>query len=155
MWNRLTLFLLSIIMIACSSGSDKEQGLYNERLRPQFHYLAQTGWINDPCGLVYYDGEYHMFPIAHPDNWDGGELSHWGHAVSPDLIHWEQLPWALEPDTLGGIWAGSMVVDHHNSAGFQTGDEKTLVALYSASSQVQCLAYSNDRGRTWNRSNRR
>ena len=125
-----------------------EATLYKERLRPQFHFTVDRGWSQDPVGLVYYDNEYHMFPLNSPYNTDGKNL-HWGHAVSNDLIHWKELPIALYPDSLGAMWSGSVVIDHHNTSGFQKGDEKVMVAIYSASSQVQCLAYSNDRGRTW------
>ena len=125
--------------------------IYKEKLRPQFHFTAKRGWIQDPVGLVFYDGEYHMFPLHCPYNWDE-KSHHWGHAVSKDLIHWEELPTAMYPDKLGEMYSGSVVVDYDNSSGFQTGEEKVMVAAYSANSgetQVQCLAYSNDRGRTW------
>lgn len=114
----------------------EEETIYKERLRPQFHFTARRGWIQDPVGLVFYDGEYHMFPLHCPYSWHEKE-HHWGHAVSNDLIHWRELPTAMFSDELGAMFSGSVVVDHNNSSGFQTGEEKVMVAVYSASSQVQ------------------
>jgi fructan beta-fructosidase len=101
--------------------------------------------------MVYYEGEYHLFYQFNPFGTRWQNMS-WGHAVSRDLIHWEHLPVALYPDSLGTIFSGSAVVDENNTAGFQTGSEKTLLAFYSQSErggQWQSLAYSNDKGRTW------
>jgi fructan beta-fructosidase len=132
--------------------------LYAEALRPQFHFTSATNWLNDPNGLVYYKGEYHLFFQHNPSGIDWGNMT-WAHAVSPDLLHWRQMDDALKPDRLGTMFSGSAAVDWNNTAGFQTGDEKTLVALYTAAGGTspeskgqpftQCLAYSTDRGRTW------
>ncbi len=134
------------------------ENLYQEKYRPQFHFSAQRGWINDPNGLVYYDGEYHLFFQHNPYGWNWGNMT-WGHAVSKDLIHWEELGDAIHPDAHGTIFSGSAVVDHHNTTGFQTGAEPPLVCIFTyaggnnlSSKDVpftQGLAYSNDRGRTW------
>jgi fructan beta-fructosidase len=133
-----------------------DQVLYDETHRPQFHFTAQKNWINDPNGLVYYQGEYHLFFQHNPTSVLWGNMT-WGHAISTDLVHWTQLEHALYPDDLGTIFSGSAVVDWHNTSGLQEGDEPPLIILYtSAGAHVpepvpftQSLAYSNDRGRTW------
>lgn len=130
------------------NGADS---LYREANRPQFHFSTRRGWINDPNGLVYYDGEYHLFYQHNPyeRNW---ENMHWGHAVSKDLIHWNELSDALYPDKQGTMFSGTAVVDYKNTSGFKTGKEDVIVAAYTADSpdnEVQCVAFSNDRGRTF------
>jgi fructan beta-fructosidase len=101
--------------------------------------------MNDPNGMVYFNGEYHLFYQFHPADIVWGPM-HWGHAVSTDLVHWQTLPIALYPDANGTIFSGSVVVDHHNTAGF---GENALVAVYSYHTQTQGVAYSTDSGRTW------
>ena len=130
--------------------------LYHELHRPQFHFSPKTNWTNDPNGLVYYEGEYHLFFQHNPTSVKWGNMT-WGHAVSRDLVHWTQLSHAIEPDELGTIFSGSAVVDRNDSAGFRTGDEHVLVAFYTSAGAhapsptefTQSIAYSNDRGRTW------
>jgi sucrose-6-phosphate hydrolase SacC (GH32 family) len=121
---------------------------YQEGYRPRFHFTAPKGWLNDPNGLVYYAGEYHLFYQSNPYGTEWGNMT-WGHAVSPDLIHWENLPPAFEPDAGCPAYSGSVVVDWGNTSGFGTGSEKPLVLLWTSFGCGQRLAYSNDRGRTW------
>jgi sucrose-6-phosphate hydrolase SacC (GH32 family) len=131
--------------------------LFSERYRPQFHYTTAKGWINDPIGLVFYEGEYHIFndhnPFScrFPGGKTNGEQSHWSHAVSTDLVHWKHLPIAVYPDNNGACWSGSGVVDWKNTTGFQMGKEPPLVLVYTSAGKSfgQSLVYSNDRGRTW------
>ncbi|MDR0393827.1 MAG: glycoside hydrolase family 32 protein [Tannerella sp.] len=125
--------------------------LYKEANRPQLHFTPKRGWHNDPNGLIYYEGEYHLFYQHNPYERDWGNM-HWGHAVSKDLIHWEELPLALYPDEHGTMFSGSAVIDYKNTAGFNKGKTPAMVAVYTADNpekQVQCIAYSLDRGRTW------
>lgn len=131
--------------------------LYREALRPQFHFTAQRHWINDPNGLVYHDGEYHLYFQHTPGSMVHGRTT-WGHAVSTDLVHWKQLHTAaLDVDESGWMWSGSAAVDHHDTGGFQEGDAPPLIAFYTAGGErvfpgkrcIQCIAHSNDRGRTW------
>ncbi|MCB8945965.1 MAG: glycoside hydrolase family 32 protein [Ardenticatenaceae bacterium] len=128
------------------------QVLYAEPYRPQYHFTPVSGWMNDPNGLLFYDGEYHLYYQAIPHSHESEGPKHWGLAISSDLVHWRQMPTALAPDGLGEIWSGSAVVDWHNSCGLQSGAEKVLVALYTnftPTSQQQSMAFSVDRGRSW------
>lgn len=124
---------------------------YNEPYRPQYHFTPEANWMNDPNGMVYYEGEYHLFYQYHPFGTHWGPM-HWGHAVSKDLVHWEHLPVALEPDEHGFVFSGSAVVDWNNTSGFGTDPKHPpLVAVFTQAKdkQVQSLAYSTDKGRTW------
>ncbi len=136
------------LVVGCGSREQEGQasGTYDERFRPQYHFSPRENWMNDPNGLVYYEGEYHLFFQHNPsgNTWDN--IS-WGHAVSEDLARWEQLPVALEPDDLGLIFSGSAVVDERNTSGFFDGGPG-LVAIYTNAGgkdyeeQVQSVAYS-------------
>jgi len=124
--------------------------LYHETYRPQFHFTAKKNWLNDPNGLMYYKGEYHLFFQHNPSGIDWGNMT-WGHAVSPDMIHWKQLDNAIYPDELGTIFSGSGVVDWSNTAGFKNGNKAVMVCIYTSAGDpfTQSIAYSNDKGRTW------
>jgi fructan beta-fructosidase len=125
------------------------QTLYREKHRPQFHFSSRRGWNNDSNGLVFYQGRYHLYYQHNPYGWNWGNM-HWGHAVSTDLVHWEELPIALYPRQFGDwCFSGSAVVDANNTAGFQAGQDKVIVAAYTSTGRGECIAYSNDRGRTF------
>jgi len=149
--NKLPVFLLSALLTPTLTlnAQTAERTFYNETHRPQFHYTPQKNWMNDPNGMIYLDGEYHLF-YQH-DNYDKvfSNMS-WGHAVSTDLVHWKELPKAIVPDNdgLGMIFSGSAVLDKNNSAGFGA---NALVAFYTSTNpqQQQSMAYSTDKGRTW------
>ncbi|MBW5447589.1 glycoside hydrolase family 32 protein [Cohnella sp. CFH 77786] len=128
-----------------------------EKYRPRFHFTPPANWMNDPNGLVYFNGEYHLFYQHYPHGTKWGPM-HWGHAVSRDLMTWEHLPVALAPDEKGMIFSGSAVVDWHDTTGF-FGGQPGLVAIFThhedqqgaapRQKQSQSLAYSRDSGRTW------
>jgi len=141
------------ILVLLFSVSSRAQDLYSEKYRPSFHFSPAQHWINDPNGLVYYAGEYHMFYQYNPfgDVW--GHM-HWGHAISKDLVHWQELPIAIPEDGNLMIFSGSVVIDDKNTSGFGSNkNEIPMVAIYTGHiekvSQSQHLAYSLDKGRTW------
>jgi fructan beta-fructosidase len=128
--------------------------LYKESNRPQFHFTVKRGWSNDVNGPIFYKGRYHLFWQAFPFGvkWDT-DFMYWGHAVSKDLIHWQELAPALMVDNLGAAWSGTSFVDHHNTGGW---GKDALVLVYTAFNrtshkQVQCIAYSIDNGATFRR----
>lgn len=135
--------------------SDEIEGqadLYREPGRPQFHFTVKRGWNNDVNGPIFYNGQYHLFwqAFVFGVQWDTGFM-YWGHAVSPDLLHWTELPPALKTDKLGAAWSGTALIDHKNAGGW---GKDALVLFYTAfdrhtSKQVQCVAYSTDRGETF------
>ena len=120
--------ILAINILVCLGSAYAQPPNYSEKHRPQFHFSQPAHWMNDPNGMVYYNGEYHLFYQYYPDSTVWGPM-HWGHAITKDLIHWQHLPIALYPDSLGYIFSGSVVVDKNNSSGFQKGEEKPLVAI--------------------------
>mgnify|MGYP005837710621 FL=1 len=123
--------------------------LYKEKYRPQFHFSSRRGWNNDPNGLVFYKGEYHLFYQHNPYGWGWGNM-HWGHAVSRDLVRWTELPIAIYPHRYGDwVFSGSAVVDKDNTAGWKKGDEDAIVAAHTSTGRGECIAYSLDRGRTF------
>jgi len=162
----LTLFVLFVIGFGCQpkQSTKNEQGsveseYYTEKYRPQFHFSPDSAWMNDPNGMVYYEGEYHLFYQYYPDSTVWGPM-HWGHAVSTDMVHWEHLPIALFPDSLGYIFSGSAVVDWQNSTGFGSKENPPLVVIFTYHNmdgekagrndfQTQGIAFSLDKGRSW------
>ena len=124
-----------------------------EIFRPVYHHTPAYGWMNDANGLVFKDGEYHLYFQYNPYGSVWGNM-HWGHSVSRDLVHWQHLPVAIERDTMGHIFSGSCVVDARNDAGTGTNN---IIAFYTShrnmqpghQRQVQCMAYSSDNGRTF------
>jgi fructan beta-fructosidase len=147
--NNKIIFTLCVAMLLLTANNIT---MAAEPFRPAYHFTPQKNWCNDPNGMVWYAGEYHLFYQYNPQGTKWGNMS-WGHAVSIDLVTWKHLPVALFPDNLGDIFSGSAVVDENNTAGFQTGDEKTLLAFYTYNKdsvgQSQALAYSVDKGRNW------
>lgn len=148
--NLIILFCLFLLSISVKAQKDSFQETY----RPQFHFTPATNWMNDPNGLIYFDGEYHLFYQHNPQGNEWGYM-HWGHAVSKDLVHWQHLPIAINPDMdstdkeYGTAWSGSAIVDKKNLLGLQQGDTPTLLAFYTSRKCGQRIAYSTDKGRTW------
>ncbi|NER16530.1 glycoside hydrolase family 32 protein [Spongiivirga citrea] len=163
-------FLVSVLFFAvCASCKKKveKQAVsaqptkksYDEPHRNQFHFSPPEKWMNDPNGLVYNEGVYHLYYQYYPEDIVWGPM-HWGHATSKDLIQWDHQPIALFPDEHGYIFSGSAVVDHKNSSGFGTAEKPALVAIFTYhlmegekagrnDFQTQGIAYSNDNGQTW------
>ncbi len=154
--------IISIIFyLSCGSAKNQvnRETAYNEPHRPQIHFSPKEKWMNDPNGMVFHNGTYHLFYQYYPDSTVWGPM-HWGHATSTDLVHWQQQPVALYPDSLGYIFSGSAVVDSNNTSGFGKDGKAPLVAIFthhdpkgekngSATFQNQSIAYSNDEGKTW------
>lgn len=153
-------FFATVVLI--TGGLVKQsaaQEAYHEIHRPQIHFSPKEKWVNDPNGMVYHKGTYHLFFQYYPDSTIWGPM-HWGHATSKDLVHWQQGPIALYPDSLGYIFSGSAVVDQNNTSGFAKNGETPLVAIFTHHNPVgakakrndyqnQSLAYSLDDGKTW------
>jgi len=142
-------------MIFADSMFPGQDSLYMERDRPQVHFSASRGWVNDPNGLIFYNGEYHMFFQHNPYGWQWGNM-HWGHAVSKNLIHWQQLNEAIFPvidESITGrgdaAFSGSAVVDPLNTAGFRRNGIDPLIAIYTSTGRGECLKISYDNGRTF------
>ncbi|GAJ24633.1 unnamed protein product, partial [marine sediment metagenome] len=133
-----------------SKKSIPAQNELDDPLRPQFHYTADSNFLSDPNGLVYYNGDYHLFHQYNPYDIRSGVPQHWAHAVSKDLVHWQRLAIAIYPHGGGNIWSGSAVVDKNNTSGLQTGVDPPIVAFYTWHKDfTQRMTYSNDGGKTW------
>lgn len=154
-------FLLCMLLVSCNQSTQviTEETSNKEQLRPMYHFTPTSGWMNDPNGLVYNDGTYHLFYQYYPHATVWGPM-HWGHATSEDMVNWEEQPIALYPDEKGLIFSGSAVVDAHNTSGFGEGNTVPLVAFFTyhnmlgektgaSNFQTQGLAYSLDKGTTW------
>lgn len=158
----LAMMSLTMVLTDCKekeSSVDSSEAWYEELYRPQFHFSPKTGWMNDPNGMVYHEGEYHLFYQYYPDSTIWGPM-HWGHAIATDLIHWEHLPIGIYPDSLGWIFSGSAVYDQNNTSGFAQNGKNPLIAIFthhyspgeqigSDTFQYQSIAYSLDNGRSW------
>lgn len=159
MKKSITFFLVAVIQVACIQLHAQPIKAMNEQYRPQVHFSSQKNWINDPNGMVYYKGVYHLFFQYNPYSSVWGPM-HWGHATSKDLIHWQQQPIAIYPDSLGTIFSGSAVVDKNNTSGFGKKGQVPMVAIFTQHDtlgektgknnfQNQSIAYSVDEGKTW------
>ena len=151
----MTKALLLLAGPLCLTAADAPKRTFDGPFRLEYHFTPPRNWTNDPNGLVYYKGEYHLFYQYNPFGTKWGHMS-WGHAVSPDLLHWRDLPVALQEEDGVMVFSGSAVVDEHNSSGLcrnrDSSDRSCLVAIYTghtATRQTQNIASSNDRGRTW------
>ncbi|KAA6302998.1 MAG: Levanase [Candidatus Ordinivivax streblomastigis] len=160
-WN-LLIILLGLVSTPAiiSAQSQFLPTNYDEPFRQQFHFSQQSGWMNDINGIWYLDGVYHLTYQSDPFSLNGGHDGiprYWGHATSPDLIHWTQQPTILDPigtdpngNVPGECWSGSTVIDFNNTSGFGTAENPPLVSIYSATNNIgTCLAYSLDKGTTW------
>jgi len=161
-----SILLAFLVMTACkkenttnTSPKDTVVEAYYENFRPQYHFSPKAHWMNDPNGLVYNEGIYHLFYQFYPDSTVWGPM-HWGHATSEDLKKWNNEPIALKPDSLGYIFSGSAVVDHNNTSGFGTTENPPLIAMFTyhdpvgakqktTNYQYQGIAYSLDNGQTF------
>lgn len=168
MWKNFTgLVLLILLFSGCKDNEaqlnidslKKKDTIYTDLYRPQFHFTPKEKWMNDPNGLVYNDGLYHLFYQFYPDSTVWGPM-HWGHAVSKDLLHWKHRPIALKPDSLGYIFSGSAVVDKNNTSGFGSVNKPPMVSIFTYHNmegersgrldyQTQGIAYSLDNGISW------
>jgi fructan beta-fructosidase len=133
--------------IVQSKGIVGATNLYQEALRPQLHFSSERGWLNDANGMFYYQGQYHLYYQHDPFNWDGSGQKWWGHAVSPDMVNWQEVPEGIYSHTYGDdVWSGSAVVDAANTGGFKTGTNDVIVAAFYSTARGECIAFSNDRG---------
>ena len=152
-------FCLFMLISSIEIGAQTINIPGGETCRPKIHFSPAKNWVNDPNGMVYHNGIYHLFFQHHPHSPVWGPM-HWGHATSKDLIHWNREPIGIYPDSLGTIFSGSAVVDQNNSSGFGIDGKAPLVAIFTQHDTVgeksgrddfqnQSIAYSNDEGKTW------
>ncbi|WP_316818516.1 glycoside hydrolase family 32 protein [Pedobacter nyackensis] len=155
--KKVKLIFVAFILVACFINKIQAQVQGAESYRPQFHFSPKKGWMNDPNGMIFLNGKYHLFFQHNPNATTWGPM-HWGHAISTDLVNWQEQKIALYPDSLGTIFSGSAVIDKNNTAGF---GKNALVAVFThhdhkveesksgLPAQHQSLAYSMDEGKTW------
>jgi fructan beta-fructosidase len=144
-----------VLLLLVTTQTLAQNKLYQELYRPQFHFTTPQNWINDPNGLVYQNGVYHLFFQSNPFANVWGHMT-WSHASSKDLIHWQHLPIAIKEENGIMAFSGSAVVDTKNSTGFSVNGSQPMVAIYTGhtdSLQTQNLAFSNDKGITWTKYN--
>lgn len=150
--------------VFADESDETDSTIGTELYRPGYHYTPAKNWVNDPNGMVYYNGTYHLFYQHNPESKDWGNMS-WGHATSTDLMNWEEQPLAIpqtfndDGESIEDIFSGSVVVDKNNTAGFAKEGETALIAIYTsaytdkhpkhAGKQAQSIAYSVDDGQTW------
>jgi fructan beta-fructosidase len=157
--KKLNLLICCLCLISVVQSQISPPKRYHEQYRPQIHFSPLEKWMNDPNGLVYFEGTYHLFFQYYPDSTIWGPM-HWGHAISTDLIHWHQQPIALYPDSLGYIFSGSAIIDSNNTSGFGKNNRIPIVAIFTHHDpkaekegrnnfQNESLAYSLDNGKTW------
>ena len=174
MKNKTCKFVLTIgiftLLFSCKNTTDMKDNqvlndqeivtISNEELyRPNFHFTPKKGWMNDPNGMFFYNGYYHLYFQHYPDGTTWGPM-HWGHAISTDLFNWKEQPIALYPDDLGYIFSGSVVVDYENTSGFGADGKIPIIAIFTSHDpkkektgeidvENQSIAYSLDEGLTW------
>lgn len=168
--NQLISLAALLLITGCNTGNQKNGSENTQdptvansseemRYRPNFHFTPQKNWMNDPNGMFFHNGYYHLYFQYHPGGNTWGPM-HWGHAISKDMITWQEQPVALYPDTLGYIFSGSAVVDHHNTSGFGKDGKTPVVAIFTnhdpqkasdkkTDVETQGIAYSLDEGLTW------
>ncbi len=144
MGKTLTLAVAPCMEIAFEESDNMDISDYSEHYRPEVHFTTKNGWINDPNGLIYLDGKYHMFYQHNPCENKWGNM-HWGHAISDDMIHWEETDVALFPDKSGAMFSGSAIIDERNLSGLEKDGKKAALLFYTATEPFsQYVAYSTD-----------
>ncbi len=160
------IIIILLIFSSCNKVENNTQNTYKEKYRPQFHFSPPSGWMNDPNGMFYLNGNYHLFYQHYPEDNVWGPM-HWAHTVSKDLIHWENKPIAIYPDGNNYIFSGSAIVDTENKSGLGNGENPPILAFYTNHDmflermwnetkedryihvETQHIAYSQDLGNTW------
>ena len=159
LWGLLLFSTITFFLYPFGLYAQVDTNINDEQYRPLIHFSPKEKWVNDPNGMVYHNGIYHLFYQYHPYSSVWGPM-HWGHATSKDLVHWKRESIKIFPDSLGTIFSGSAVVDKNNTSGFGKKDIAPLVAIFTQHNEAgeragkndyqnQSLAYSLDNGKTW------